>query len=89
MLYTYKNSFYSDNEPLGSIGVHEVDTNINIDRPYPPLLGSLAYPESLRARKSLEKHLQELIQLGVRRNIGHNEEAEVTNPVIISWHNDK
>ncbi|MBW0461861.1 hypothetical protein O181_001576 [Austropuccinia psidii MF-1] len=29
------------------------------------------------------------MKLGVLRSAGHNEEAEVTNPVIITWHNDK
>ncbi|MBW0533158.1 hypothetical protein O181_072873 [Austropuccinia psidii MF-1] len=29
------------------------------------------------------------MKLVVLRNIGHNEEVEVTNPVIITWHNDK
>ncbi|MBW0473265.1 hypothetical protein O181_012980 [Austropuccinia psidii MF-1] len=48
-----------------------------------------AYPASPRAREALEKHIQELIQLGVLREVGHNEEVEVTTPVIISWHNDE
>ncbi|MBW0563932.1 hypothetical protein O181_103647 [Austropuccinia psidii MF-1] len=89
LLYTYKNSFASDNEPLGTIKGHEVDITLNIDRPYPPVLRRPAYPASPRARESLEKHIQELIQLGVIRKVGHNEEIEVTTPVIISWNNDK
>ncbi|MBW0527150.1 hypothetical protein O181_066865 [Austropuccinia psidii MF-1] len=32
VLYTYKNAFYSDNEPLGGIKWHEVDITLNIDR---------------------------------------------------------
>ncbi|MBW0554102.1 hypothetical protein O181_093817 [Austropuccinia psidii MF-1] len=48
-----------------------------------------AYPARPTAREPLEKHIQELIQLGVLRKIGHNEEVEVTAPVIIAWHNDK
>ncbi|MBW0477598.1 hypothetical protein O181_017313 [Austropuccinia psidii MF-1] len=89
VLYTYKNSFASDNEPLGVIKGNEVDITLNIDRPYPPVLRRPAYPASPRAREALEKHIQELIQLGVLRNIGHNGEVEVKKPVIISWHNDK
>ncbi|MBW0579893.1 hypothetical protein O181_119608 [Austropuccinia psidii MF-1] len=42
VLYTYKNAFSSDNEPLGAIKGHEVDINLNIDRP--------AYTASPRAR---------------------------------------
>ncbi|MBW0589411.1 hypothetical protein O181_129126 [Austropuccinia psidii MF-1] len=89
VLYTYNNAFASDNEPLGAIKGHEIDITLNIDRPYPPVLRRPAYPASPRAREALEKHIQELIQLGVIRKVGHNEEVEVTTPVIISWHNDK
>ncbi|MBW0531520.1 hypothetical protein O181_071235 [Austropuccinia psidii MF-1] len=89
ILYTYKNAFASDNEPLGAIKGHEVYITLNIDRPYPPVLRRPAYPASPRARKALEKHIQELIQLGLLRNIGHNEEVEVTTPVITAWYNDK
>ncbi|MBW0527188.1 hypothetical protein O181_066903 [Austropuccinia psidii MF-1] len=89
VLYIYKNTLASDNEPLGTIKGHEVDINLNIDRPYPPLLGRPAYPATPRATEVLEKHIQELIQLGVLRRLGHNEEVEMKTPVIISCYNDK
>ncbi|MBW0560005.1 hypothetical protein O181_099720 [Austropuccinia psidii MF-1] len=89
VLYTYNNAFSSDNEPLCAIKGHEVDITLNIDRTYPPVLRRPAYPASPRAREALEKHIQELIQLGVIRKVGHNEEVEVKTPVIIAWHNDK
>ncbi|MBW0533465.1 hypothetical protein O181_073180 [Austropuccinia psidii MF-1] len=89
VLYTYKNAFASDNEPLDAIKEHEVDNTINIDRQYHPVIRGPAYPASPRAREALEKNIQELIQLGVLRKVGHNEEVEVTTPVIIAWHNDK
>ncbi|MBW0531329.1 hypothetical protein O181_071044 [Austropuccinia psidii MF-1] len=89
VLYTYNNAFASHNEPLGAIRGHEVDITLNIDRPYPPVLRRPAYPSSPGAREALEKHIQALIQLGVLRKVGHNEELEVTTPVIIAWHNDK
>ncbi|MBW0517143.1 hypothetical protein O181_056858 [Austropuccinia psidii MF-1] len=54
VLYTYKNEFSSDNEPLGTIRGHEVYINLNIDRPYPPVLRRPAYPRSPRAREALE-----------------------------------
>ncbi|MBW0469132.1 hypothetical protein O181_008847 [Austropuccinia psidii MF-1] len=73
LLYTYKNAFSSDNELLGTIKGHEVDITLNIDRPYPPVLRIPAYQASPRAREALEKHTQELIQLGVLRKVGHNE----------------
>ncbi|MBW0557864.1 hypothetical protein O181_097579 [Austropuccinia psidii MF-1] len=89
VLYTYNNSFASDNEPLGAIKGNEVDITLNIDRPYPPVLRRPAYPASPRAREALEKNIQELIQLGVLRKVGHNEEVEVKTTVIIAWNNDK
>ncbi|MBW0581727.1 hypothetical protein O181_121442 [Austropuccinia psidii MF-1] len=60
----------------------------NAFSPYPPVLIRPAYPAIPRAREALEKHIQGLIQLGVLRKVGHNEEVEVTTPVIIAWHND-
>ncbi|MBW0560643.1 hypothetical protein O181_100358 [Austropuccinia psidii MF-1] len=89
VLYTYKNAFASDNELLGAIKGNEVDITLNIDRLYPPVLRRPAYPASRRAREALEKHMQELIQLGVLRKVGHNEEVEVKTPVVIAWNNDK
>ncbi|MBW0547668.1 hypothetical protein O181_087383 [Austropuccinia psidii MF-1] len=89
VLYTYNDAFASDNEPLGAIKGHEVDITLNIDRPYPPVLRRPANPASPRAREALEKHIPELIQLGVPRRVGNMEDVELTTPVIISWHNDK
>ncbi|MBW0537772.1 hypothetical protein O181_077487, partial [Austropuccinia psidii MF-1] len=89
VLFTYKNSFSSDNELLGAIKGNEVNIIPNIDRPYPPVLRRPAYPDSPRAREALEKHIQELTQLCVLGKVGHNEYVEVTTLVIIAWHNDK
>ncbi|MBW0549822.1 hypothetical protein O181_089537 [Austropuccinia psidii MF-1] len=75
VLYTYKNAFASDNKPLGAIKGHEVDITLNIDRPYPPVLRRPAYQASPRAREALEKHIQELSQLGVLRKVGHNKDV--------------
>ncbi|MBW0529431.1 hypothetical protein O181_069146 [Austropuccinia psidii MF-1] len=79
----------SDNEPLEAIKGHEVEIMLNVERPYPPLLRRLAYQASPRAREALESHINELMKLGVLRNVWHNEEVEVTNPGIITWNNDK
>ncbi|MBW0553319.1 hypothetical protein O181_093034, partial [Austropuccinia psidii MF-1] len=76
-------------EQLEAIKGHEVDITLNIDRPYPQVPRRPSYPGSPRAREALEKHIQELIQLGILRKVGHNEEVEVTTPVIIAWHNHK
>ncbi|MBW0564850.1 hypothetical protein O181_104565 [Austropuccinia psidii MF-1] len=86
VLYTYKNAFASDNEQFGTIKGHKVDITLNIDRPYPPVHTRQAYQDSPKAREALEKCMQELIQLGVLRKVGHNEEVKVKTPVIITWH---
>ncbi|MBW0534173.1 hypothetical protein O181_073888 [Austropuccinia psidii MF-1] len=89
VLYTHNNAFASDNEPLGAIKEHKVDITLNIDRLYPQVLRRPAYPSSTKAREALEKHIQQLIQLGVLCKVGHNEEFEVTTPVLIALNNDK
>ncbi|MBW0465747.1 hypothetical protein O181_005462 [Austropuccinia psidii MF-1] len=52
VLYTYNDSFSSDNEPLCAFRGHEVYITLNIYRPYPPLIRRPAYPESPRAIES-------------------------------------
>ncbi|MBW0578780.1 hypothetical protein O181_118495 [Austropuccinia psidii MF-1] len=89
LLFKYRNSFATDKEPLGAMIRHEVDIIINVERPYPPLLRRPAYPASPRDREALEVHIKEFMDLGVLRKVGHNEQVEVTTPVIINWHNGK
>ncbi|MBW0541224.1 hypothetical protein O181_080939 [Austropuccinia psidii MF-1] len=89
LLFKYKNAFETDKEPLGPIIGHEVDIIFNVENPYPPLLRRPAYPAGPRAREALEAQIKELIDLGVLRKVGHNEEVEVTTPVIITWNNGK
>ncbi|MBW0522418.1 hypothetical protein O181_062133 [Austropuccinia psidii MF-1] len=62
---------------------------LNVEKPYPPLLRRPSYPASPRAREEWETHIDELIKPGVVRKVRHNEEVEVTTPVIITSHNDK
>ncbi|MBW0466804.1 hypothetical protein O181_006519 [Austropuccinia psidii MF-1] len=89
ILVPYREAFASDYEPLGAIKGNEVDIMLNVERTYPPILRRTAYPASPRARELLETHINELIKLKVLRKVGHNEEVEITTPVIITWHNDK
>ncbi|MBW0505910.1 hypothetical protein O181_045625 [Austropuccinia psidii MF-1] len=89
LLFKYKNAFATDKEPLGAIIGHEVDIILNVEKPYPPLLRRPAYPASPRAREALEVHIKELMDLGVLRKVGHNEQVEVTAPVIITKLNGK
>ncbi|MBW0548829.1 hypothetical protein O181_088544 [Austropuccinia psidii MF-1] len=62
---------------------------LNVERPYPPLLRRPAYLASPRAREELESHIVDLVKLAALRKVGHNEEVEVTTPVIIICHDDK
>ncbi|MBW0482130.1 hypothetical protein O181_021845 [Austropuccinia psidii MF-1] len=89
LLYDHKKTFASDKEPLGAIVGHEVEIILNIERPYPPLLRRPAYPENPKSREDLEIHSNKLLDLGVIRKVGHNEEVEITTPVIVTWNNGK
>ncbi|MBW0539645.1 hypothetical protein O181_079360 [Austropuccinia psidii MF-1] len=87
--FKYKSAFSTDKDPLGAIIGNEVDNILNVGKPYPPLLRRPAYPASPRAREALEVHIKELMDLGVLRKVGHNEQVKVTTPVVITWHNEK
>ncbi|MBW0504629.1 hypothetical protein O181_044344 [Austropuccinia psidii MF-1] len=89
LLFKYKNAFAADKELLCAIIGHELDIILNVEKPYPPLLRRPAYPASSRAREALEVYIKELMDLGVLMQVGHNEQVEVTPPVIITWHNVK
>ncbi|MBW0550962.1 hypothetical protein O181_090677 [Austropuccinia psidii MF-1] len=89
LLFKYQNSFAIDKEALDSIIRNEVDIILNAEKPYPLLLRRPAYPSSPRAREALEVYIKELIDLGVLRRVGHNEQVEVATPVIINFHNVK
>ncbi|MBW0530307.1 hypothetical protein O181_070022 [Austropuccinia psidii MF-1] len=80
LLFKCKNAFAPDKKPLGAIIGHEVDIILHVEKPYPLLLKGPAYPTSPRATKALEIHIKELIDLGVLRKVGHNEQVEVTTP---------
>ncbi|MBW0556056.1 hypothetical protein O181_095771, partial [Austropuccinia psidii MF-1] len=89
ILYDHKEAFASDKEPLGALIGHEVDITPNIERPYPPLVRLPAYPASPKSSEALEIHITELLDIGVIREVGHNEEVEIPTPVIVAWHNRK
>ncbi|MBW0557714.1 hypothetical protein O181_097429 [Austropuccinia psidii MF-1] len=89
ILLQYLEAFSSSDEALGAIKGHEVDIMIHLEIHYPPLLRRPAYPDIPRARESLETHINELMKLGVLRNVVQNEEVEVATSVTITWSNDK
>ncbi|MBW0517465.1 hypothetical protein O181_057180 [Austropuccinia psidii MF-1] len=78
LLFKYKDAFATEKELLGAIIGHEVDIILNVENPYAPLLRRTAYPSSPRARESLEVHIKELMDLGVLRKLGNNEQVKVT-----------
>ncbi|MBW0540674.1 hypothetical protein O181_080389 [Austropuccinia psidii MF-1] len=87
--YDHKEAFASEKEPLGAIIGHEVDIILNIEKHYPPRLRRPAYPASPKSREALGIHIKELPDLGVIRKVGHNEEVEITTPVIVACNNGK
>ncbi|MBW0525203.1 hypothetical protein O181_064918 [Austropuccinia psidii MF-1] len=87
LLYDDRGAFASDKEHLGAIIVHEADIILNIERTYPTILRRPAYPASPKSREALEIHIKEPLHLGVIRKVGHNEEVEITTPVIVAWNN--
>ncbi|MBW0539737.1 hypothetical protein O181_079452 [Austropuccinia psidii MF-1] len=89
LLFKYKIAFATDKEPLGAMIEHEVDIILNVEKPYPPLLRRPAYPASPRAREAFDAHIHELMDLGILRKVGHNEQVEVTTAVIITWNKVK
>ncbi|MBW0560806.1 hypothetical protein O181_100521 [Austropuccinia psidii MF-1] len=89
LLFKYQNAFATDKEPLGAIIGHEVVITLDVEKRYPPLSRRPAYPASPRAREDLEVHIKELMDLRVLQKVGHNEQVDVTTPVIITWHNGR
>ncbi|MBW0575449.1 hypothetical protein O181_115164 [Austropuccinia psidii MF-1] len=85
MLRKNKPEFAIGEEPLGKIRGRDIELYLDVQRLYPPMLRRPPYPTSLENRKELEKHINELLEMDVIRNIGHNEIVEVTTPVLITW----
>ncbi|MBW0465335.1 hypothetical protein O181_005050 [Austropuccinia psidii MF-1] len=89
MLRKNRPKFSIGEEPLSKRRGHDIELYLDVERPYPPLLRRPPYPASLETRKEIEKHINELLDMDVIRNIGHNEIVEITTPVLITWHDGK
>ncbi|MBW0521849.1 hypothetical protein O181_061564 [Austropuccinia psidii MF-1] len=76
-------------EPLGKIKGHDIELYLDVERPYPPMLSRPPSPASLETSKEIEKYINELLDMDVLRNIGHNEIVEITTPVLITWNDGK
>ncbi|MBW0539396.1 hypothetical protein O181_079111 [Austropuccinia psidii MF-1] len=73
MLRKNRPEFAICEEPLGKIKGHNIELDLDAERPYPPMLRRPPYPESLETRKEIEKNINELLDMDVIRKIGHNE----------------
>ncbi|MBW0571875.1 hypothetical protein O181_111590, partial [Austropuccinia psidii MF-1] len=89
MLSKNRPEFSIDEELLGKIRGHDIQLNLDVERPYPPILRRPPYPESLETRKEIKKHVNELLDMDVIRKIGHNEIVQITTPFLITWHDVK
>ncbi|KAG0140692.1 hypothetical protein CROQUDRAFT_52862, partial [Cronartium quercuum f. sp. fusiforme G11] len=74
---------------MGTVKNHEVEIKLTVEKPYPPILRKAAYPASPRNRVEIGRHIKELVEYGILRKVGANEEVEVTSPVVVAWHNNK
>ncbi|MBW0494890.1 hypothetical protein O181_034605 [Austropuccinia psidii MF-1] len=89
MLRKNRPAFSIGEEPLGKIRGHDIESYLDVERPYPPMLRRPPSPESLETRKEIEKHINDLLEMDVMRNVGHNEIVEITAPVLITWNDGK
>ncbi|MBW0536906.1 hypothetical protein O181_076621 [Austropuccinia psidii MF-1] len=86
MLRKNRPEFAIGEELSGKIRGHDIELYLDVERPYPPMLRSPPYPESMETRKEIEKHINELLEMDVIKKIGHNKIVEITTLVLITWH---
>ncbi|MBW0481212.1 hypothetical protein O181_020927 [Austropuccinia psidii MF-1] len=72
MLRKNRPAFAIDEEPLGKIRYHDIELYLDVERPYSPMLKRPPYPASLEARKEIEKHINELLDMDFIRKIQNN-----------------
>ncbi|MBW0498293.1 hypothetical protein O181_038008 [Austropuccinia psidii MF-1] len=66
-------AFAIGEEQSGKIKGHDIELNLDVERPYPTILRRPPYPETMETRKEIEKHINEILEMDVIRKIGHNE----------------
>ncbi|MBW0484973.1 hypothetical protein O181_024688 [Austropuccinia psidii MF-1] len=89
MLRKNRPAFAIGGEPLAKIRGHDMELYLHVERPCSPMLRRLLYPASLETRKEIVKLINELLDMDVMRNMGHNDMVEIITPVHISWHDCK
>ncbi|MBW0539530.1 hypothetical protein O181_079245 [Austropuccinia psidii MF-1] len=82
-------AFAIGEEPLGTIGGHDIEIYLDVKRRSPLMLRRPPYPENLETRKEIEKHINELLDIDVITKIGNNEIVEIPTPVFITFYDGK
>ncbi|MBW0520545.1 hypothetical protein O181_060260 [Austropuccinia psidii MF-1] len=82
-------AFFIGEEPLQKIRGYDIELYLYLERPYPPMLGRPPCPASLKTRKEIETHINELLDMDFIRKIGNNYIVEITTPVLIIWNDGK
>ncbi|KAG0139775.1 hypothetical protein CROQUDRAFT_54253 [Cronartium quercuum f. sp. fusiforme G11] len=60
---------------IGTVKNHEVEIKLTVEKPCLPILRKAAYPASPRNRVEIERHIKELVEYGILRKVGTNEEV--------------
>ncbi|MBW0511491.1 hypothetical protein O181_051206 [Austropuccinia psidii MF-1] len=89
MLRKNRPAFYIGEEALGNVRGHDIELNLDVERPYPPMLRRPPYAASLETRKEIEKNFNELLEMDFIKKIGQNEIVEINTPVLITWNDGK
>ncbi|MBW0503553.1 hypothetical protein O181_043268 [Austropuccinia psidii MF-1] len=59
-------------EPLEKIKSHDVELDLDVERPYPPMLRRPPYQAILETRQEIQKLINELLDMNFISKIGHN-----------------
>ncbi|MBW0560375.1 hypothetical protein O181_100090 [Austropuccinia psidii MF-1] len=76
-------------ENLGKIRGYNIESYLDVERPYLSILGRNKCPEIMETSKEIKKYVNELLDVHEIRKIGHNEIVEVTTSFLITWNDGK
>ncbi|MBW0495783.1 hypothetical protein O181_035498 [Austropuccinia psidii MF-1] len=86
LLRKNRSAFSIGEETLGKIKGHDIEFYLDGEKPDQLMLRIPPYKEILRARKELQKNVNEILDMDIFRKIGHNKIVELTTPVLIACH---
>lgn len=82
--------FAHGSRQLGEVTTDEFDIQLTVeDDNHPPCLQKKAYPASPQRKKDIEDNIQELLSLGVLKEVDSTPRGAVVSPVIIQYQNGK